>query len=249
MIAIIAAVPLETELLRRALSPCEVRNCGHLDLFRGSLEGHPLVLLHCGIGKANAAAGATVLLETERRPRALINIGCGGAYPESGLTLGDLALASAELYGDEGVAAVEGFLDMEALNLPLAQHHSQRFYNRFPVDEELLQRTRELLQEALADSGHHLAVGPFVTVSTCSGTTAAGLTLGRRTGGICENMEGAAIAQICLRYDVPFLEIRGISNLTEDRDPGRWDLKAGAEAAQQAVRTLLARWYRQKDLA
>jgi futalosine hydrolase len=82
-----------------------------------------------------------------------------------------------------------------------------------------------------------------VTVSTCSGTARAGFELARRTGGICENMEGAAVAQICARQQLPFLELRGISNLVEDRDPAGWDLKAGAEIAQRALQVLLAGWH------
>ena len=55
-------------------------------------------------------------------------------------------------------------------------------------------------------------------------------------------MEGAAVAQLCARFGVPFFEVRGISNLVEDRDLSRWDLPAAAAAAQQAVRAVLAGW-------
>lgn len=248
MIALIAAVPLETDLLRRALSPCEVRSCGRLDLLRGTLDGQPVGLLHCGIGKANAAAAAAVLLETVR-PRAVFNLGCGGAYPDSALGIGDLAIASEEVFGDEGVVTPETFLDMEALGLPLLRRNGQSYFNRFPVDKDLLQRAKGILEAHTSGSKQRLAVGPFVTVSTCSGTTAAGRELSRRTRGICENMEGAAIAQTCIRFGTPFLELRGISNRTEDRDLSRWDLRAGAAAAQHALRTLLGHWYQEKDPA
>ncbi|MDD2501900.1 MAG: futalosine hydrolase, partial [Geobacter sp.] len=38
-----------------------------------------------------------------------------------------------------------------------------------------------------------------------------------------------------LRYGVPCLEIRGISNLVEDRDMARWDIGRAVEAAQRFV--------------
>lgn len=245
MIALIAAVPLETELLRRSLSPCEVRHCYGYDLYRGSIFGRPLCLLHSGVGKASAAAAATALLAV-CRPDALIMLGCGGAYPGSGLTVGDLALATAEIYGDEGVLAPTGFLDLEAIGLPLVERDGVRLYNRFPVDLKLLEKARPLLAQAAESSGLKLAAGSFVTVSTGSGTVRAGVELARRTGGICENMEGAAVAQICIRQQIPFLEVRGISNLVEDRDLSRWNLKAGAESAQRAVQVLLAGWHGDK---
>lgn len=239
MIALLAAVPIETELLRRGLSPCEVRRQHGYDLYCGSLGGRAVCLLHTGVGKANAAAAVTALLAC-CRPAAVVVVGCGGAYPDSGLGVGDLALATAEVYGDEGVLAPEGFRDMEAIGLPLVEREGLRLFNHFSVDLLLLEKARVRLQAAAAESGWRLAEGPFVTVSTGSGTALAGAELARRTGGICENMEGAAAAQICVRHMVPFLEIRGISNLVEDRDLSRWDLKAGAEVAQRGVLALLA---------
>jgi futalosine hydrolase len=241
MIALIAAVPFETELLRRRLAPCEVRSCGRRDLYRGTLFGHPAVLLHSGVGKAGAAAAATVMLEF-CRPTVVLVLGCGGAYPGSSLDVGDLALATEEVYGDEGVLTPEGFRDLEELGFPTVERNGRRFFNRFAADPDLLRSARPLMEQAAVAAGRKLAAGPLVTVSTCSGTKAAGLELARRTGGICENMEGAAVAQVCALHGTPFLEIRGISNLTEDRDLASWDLKGAAEMAQQAVKAFLGGW-------
>lgn len=248
MIALVAAVPLETELLRRYLSPCEVRICGRRELFRGTIFGQPAVLMHCGVGKANAAAAVSALIDL-CHPSLVISVGCGGAYPGSGLVVGDLALATEEVYGDEGVRAPEGFLDMEDLGFALVQRNGHRLYNRFPVSIPLVERVRPVLEHAAAAQGRKMAAGTFVTVSTGSGTDAMALDLAARTGGICENMEGAALAQICALHDVSFLEFRGISNPTGDRNLALWDLRQGAEMAQLAVRALMTAWRDQKDRA
>jgi futalosine hydrolase len=63
-----------------------------------------------------------------------------------------------------------------------------------------------------------------------------------RTGGICENMEGAAVALACQQLSVPLLEVRGISNLVEDRDTSRWNLPLAMSSAQNAIITLLQAW-------
>jgi futalosine hydrolase len=68
------------------------------------------------------------------------------------------------------------------------------------------------------------------------------MALAHRTGGLCENMEGAAVALACQQMSVPLLEVRGISNLVEDHDPARWDLPRGMAAAQHAIRVLLQTW-------
>ncbi|BCR03057.1 futalosine hydrolase [Desulfuromonas versatilis] len=248
MLALIAAVPMETELLRQQLFPCEVRECGRRELLQGRLSGRPVALLHSGVGKAGAAAATQALLE-KLRPAAVINFGCGGAYPGSGLRVGDLALANEEVFGDEGVIAPAGFLDMEQLGFPLLEKGGRRLFNRFPVDGQLLGSARRLLADFALAQGCKMAVGPLVTVSSCSGLERLGWELAERTGGICENMEGAAVAQQCALYDTPLVALRGISNLVEDRDMKRWDLKLAARNAQLAVQTLLAHWPLVKETA
>jgi len=57
-------------------------------------------------------------------------------------------------------------------------------------------------------------------------------------------MEGAAAAQVAELHGVPWLEMRGISNIVEDRDLKKWDIPAAAEAAQMAVRQVLDCWDR-----
>lgn len=238
MIAIVAAVPLETARLRRSLSPCEVRRCGQRDLFLGVLYGRKIALLHSGIGKVNAASAVTALLENYR-PKAIIVIGCGGAYPNSSLGIGDLALATEEIFADEGVATPEGFRPFSDLGFPLLPNQGPIFENRFPADRQLLKDAQPFFEQTAAHAGRKLIAGPLVTVSTCSGSAHAGQDLEKRTGGLCENMEGAAIAQVCRMYGMPFLELRGISNLVEIRDLAKWDLSGAADIAQRALSAFL----------
>jgi futalosine hydrolase len=53
-------------------------------------------------------------------------------------------------------------------------------------------------------------------------------------------MEGAAVAQIAALYGIPMLEVRGISNMVEDRDLRRWDKKTASLNCQKAVLELTA---------
>jgi futalosine hydrolase len=74
--------------------------------------------------------------------------------------------------------------------------------------------------------------GPFLTLSIVTGVRALGDELHDRFGALCESMEGAAAAHVCALHDIPFLEVRGISNLVEDRDRSKWRITEAAEAAQ-----------------
>jgi len=235
MIALIAAVPVETDRFRSELSPLANNT------WNGRIAGNQIVLAHTGVGKANAAATCTELI-LQQRPTAMILFGCGGAYLDSGLQIGDLAVASEEIFGDEGSLSQDGFLNLEQLDLPLDSTNGQRLYNRIPLDGALSEMAASSLSGFCASENRQLKSGPFVTVSTCSGTMASSLELEGRTGGICENMEGAAAALVCHRYGVPLIEVRGISNLVEDRNSSAWNLPAATGTAQNAVRFLLANW-------
>lgn len=229
-ILIQAAVPRELELLTSMLEGRRSGGRGLYPAIEGFLGESSLVCCAGGVGKANAAASATYLLE-QYRPSLMIITGCGGAYPGSGLAVGDLAVASDELFADEGTATPDGWLDLRAMQLPLYTQQQRQYYNTIPLSHHAAEKAMQL-----ADThGVRLTRGRFLTVSTCSGTRARGLELRRRHQAICENMEGASCALVALRYGVPCLEIRGISNLVEDRDLSRWDLQLAIEAAQRFV--------------
>jgi futalosine hydrolase len=50
-----------------------------------------------------------------------------------------------------------------------------------------------------------------------------------------ESMEGAAFHYVCLQEGVPFLQLRGISNLIGDRDKDRWQMQQALENVQAAL--------------
>ncbi len=203
----------------------------------GQLDGVPVRVLVTGMGKSNAAHALTVLLERES-VGGIISFGVAGAYPGSGLTVGGTALASLAVYGDEGVQTPSGWMDTQGIGIPLVQDAEQPRFNAFPLDG-----TRVAAAErSLAAAGITMRTGPFVTVSCCSGTAQLGAERAQRFGGLCEDMESAALAHVCAIYRVPMLAVRGISNLVEDRDLSRWQLAEGIEAACRAVRVMVRSW-------
>ena len=230
-VALLCSVPFECERLRAALEDAAEARVGGKPGWTGTLDGVPVVLLPCGMGKTNAAHALTALLETHAI-RGAIGFGIGGAYPGAGLAVGGVALATECVYGDEGVLAPEGWISTEGIVIPL---WGGRF-NVFPVDAGWLAAARGALEEA----GIAVRCGPFVTVSCCSGTAdLAAERAARVPGALCEGMEGAALAHVAAIYGVPFLELRAVSNLVEDRDLARWRIAEAAQAAQAAVRVVV----------
>lgn len=229
-IIVTAATAGELSILLAALEGRERLLNFRRETYRGELAGWPAIAAVTGIGKVNAAAAVASLLE-RFAPELLINTGCAGAYRGSGLAVGDLAMATAELMGDEGVLAPDGWHSLELIGIPAVERSGERWFNTFPLTRWALDKADHLANTA----GLPLHRGTFITVSTASGTTKRGEELHRRFGGICENMEGGAAAQVALLYGVDCLEIRGVSNLVEDRDLSRWNIPLAAEKAQEFI--------------
>lgn len=200
----------------------------------GSLAGREIMLVTGGMGKTNAAQALTALLE-RLRADAVVGFGVGGAYPGSGLEVGGVALAAAEIYADEGVATPDGWIPTESIGIPLARVAGGELYNEFPVDAARLAAAADALRRA----GIAASTGPFATVSTCSGTSLRGSEIASRHAAVCETMEGAAYAHVAALYGRPFLEVRGISNLVEDRDLSTWRLTEAAESAARALEIIV----------
>jgi futalosine hydrolase len=237
-LALVCSVPLECARLRDALADAGETSIGRKPAWTGRLDGAEVVLLAGGMGKTNAAHALTALLEA-MPVRGVIGFGIGGAYPGSGLGVGGIALATEAVYGDEGVQAPGGWMSTEGIGIPLWQSGEARTFNRFRADAARVERART----ALAAAGYDVRTGPFVTVSCCSGTAVLGAAMVERfPGALCEGMEGAALAHVAAIYGVPFLELRAVSNLVEDRDLSRWRIRDAAEAAQAAVRVVIGAW-------
>lgn len=175
-----------------------------------------------GVGAVNAAHAVTVAIVRDR-PDAVVVCGVGGAYPGSGLAIGEVACAEVECYGDLGAASPSGFLDMKALGFPVIAGPPP-IYNDLPLQVFPAARRAK-----------------FVTVTTCTGTADAAGAIEARTGGAVENMEGAAIAHVACLHGVPVGEVRGISNLVTNRDTTAWRLRDAAVAAQEVLLAWIAR--------
>ena len=232
-LALICSVPLEAEPLQTLLLEREPFAVGRRSAVSGRLEGREVIVISGGMGKTNAAQALTALLES-REIAGVVGFGVGGAYPGSGLEPGDVAIATSEIYGDEGVAAPQGWLTTREIGIPLLDQGDLRHFNEFPIAPPRLAAAFGALRAA----GIVSIAGTFVTVSCCSGTAARGEELARRFDAVCESMEGAAYAHVAALYGLPFLELRGISNLVEDRDLSRWRLRDAARAAANAIAVL-----------
>ena len=242
--ALMAALPSEGALILDQCSIVRTETKGDLEILHGILADKKVLVTFSGLGKINAAAAAAAILSNYSVSR-LWMWGSAGAYDLAGVEINDVALASEEILGDEGVATISSWQPLDAIGISLIDTQVQPIFNRMEVDPLELKRSGQLLGEwQRIPPAPRIHVGSFVTVSAVSGSPARARLLSNRYSALCENMEGGAVAQVCLRYRVPFLEIRGLSNRAGDRNKKRWQLSKALNNCQRALLYLLENWHK-----
>lgn len=132
-------------------------------------------------------------------PSAILNIGIAGAYPNSGLAIGDLVLGTQEVYGDIG------------FTLPEPPHFR-------PITASPFGSFYQNPLTLWVPHGLLLAQGRGCTVNSCTGTHTQGEHRETLFQAQFETMEGAAVAQWGHQWGIPVCELRAISNIAADRD-------------------------------
>ncbi len=176
-----------------------------------------------GMGPVEAALGAYSLF-LEKGPGPAILAGIGGAYPGSGLAIGDLAFATVEYFGDLGLCYC--LLERDFVeNLPALKECSLR--------HPLLEKATLCLEEKFA-----IECGPFVTVCCATRDPKRGEILAlRHQGALIENMEGFSVAMAAKRSGVLLLELRAVSNLIAEPD-APWRVEEALERLGEALKWL-----------
>lgn len=217
---IIGALPEEIQFLLQELhhsgkKVTEVRR-GSMDFFEGEIRSQSVVVCRCGVGKVHAAMCSQILI-SEFGVKRIINTGAAGGL-DSRLSLFDIVVSTEAVQHDFNVtpfgyepACIPGF------NSPF-----------FVADSEL----REIAKKGFV---HVLASFPegAPTPSLYEGRIATGdvfvaenslrSEIVERFFPACVEMEGAAIAQVCTTFGIPFLILRSISDLADNSADSTYD--------------------------
>ncbi|WP_432695220.1 5'-methylthioadenosine/S-adenosylhomocysteine nucleosidase [Marinobacterium sp. YM272] len=197
-VAIIGAMDQEVEQLKESLTGREHQVIGGFDFYTGKLDGTDVVLLKSGIGKVNAAISSTLLLY-QFKPTCVINTGSAGGF-DSELEVGDVVISEEVRHHDVDLT-IFGYEHGQVPGLPPA----------FTPDPLLVRFAEE-------------SIDNMKGMKTVNGLIATGDTFMDKADRVeatrelfptmkaCE-MEAAAIAQACHRFDTPFIIIRALSDI------------------------------------
>ncbi|MBL4560697.1 MAG: 5'-methylthioadenosine/S-adenosylhomocysteine nucleosidase [Labilibaculum sp.] len=197
-IGIIGAMEVEVVKLREQLSNRNEQKKGSFVFYTGNFNDVEIVLLQSGIGKVNAAIGTALLIDNFQ-PDYVINTGVAGGFPGD-LKVGDIVISEEVIHHDMD-CTVFGYKMGQVPGMPAS----------FAANEKLI---------SLADKSVH----QLTDLQTKKATILTGdqfMNNAEATNKIKElfpaaeavEMEGAAIAQTCFQFNIPFVVIRSISDI------------------------------------
>jgi futalosine hydrolase len=175
---------------------------------------HGVSVLAGGVGAARVAAAASRALAADPGLGAVISAGIGGAFPGKAKP-GGLLLARRIVAADLGADSPDGFLSVDELGFGSAVAQAGRI------------------------PGLDAVVGSILTVNTATGTEEGAAELLRRhPEAVGEAMEGFGVAAAAQLADVPFAEVRAVSNFVGVRDRDSWRLDLAFAALTAAARPI-----------
>jgi futalosine hydrolase len=159
-----------------------------------------------GIGLVSATYHITKAV-AQKRPGMLIMGGIAGAFDPS-IPMAAVRAIRHEMLGDMGVEELGRFNSLFAMQL-LELDHFPYTDGRLTANEEVLARTGLLIADG-------------ISVNEISTSVKRREYYSNELGAAVESMEGAALHFIGLMENIPFLQIRGISNTVGERDKANW---------------------------
>jgi adenosylhomocysteine nucleosidase len=169
-----------------------------LTFYRGRLYNHRVVLVRGGVGKVNAAMCATLLLDS-LSVKSIIVLGLAGSLVDT-LHIGDLVISEDVIQHDVDSTA----LDLPIGTLPETQLRAIR------ADSRLVELAFDASRYVLGGDSHkgRILTGDQFIVDTKHVTFLRNLL-----NGMCVEMEGAAVAQICDIEGIPYVVVRCIAEV------------------------------------
>lgn len=219
-IGIIGAMDTELEALKQAALISKTGQVAGMEFCQGILEGKEVVIVKCGMGKVNAGICANTLINDFGCGR-VINTGVAGSL-DNRIDIGDIVIS---------VDAVQHDFTVEAIGFKRGEIPYTGLY-AFPADETMRQAAVRAAGEAASEikvfEGRVCSGDQFIS------TAAQKEEIISHFGGLCCEMEGAAVAQVCYLNDTPFVIIRAISDKEDGSQHVEFEVFQEAAAANCA---------------
>lgn len=211
LVGIMGAMDVEVALIREEMKVEQVDTISRRIFTVGKLNDVPCICVKAGIGKVNAALTAEILIRNYGVDAIIFTGVAGGINPE--LNIGDIVIAERVLHHDFGQVMPDVFIPWDTVG--------------FIADSFLVTITAQAAEKATFDTIPHkigkktsyvpqVVIGRVTTGDQFIASEEKREWIEKKFRADCVEMEGAAVAQVCVINDIPFVIIRSLSDLANE---------------------------------
>lgn len=186
----------------------------------GKITTHTVTIVIAGVGSLQTTYGLMKAVQ-QQRPDLIIQAGIGGSfspvYPP-----GTVVLIEKEITGDLGVEEEQTFKDVFDMGFLDA--------NAFPYASKWL-----VNPQAASWTMNDLPLVKGITVNEVTTRPERINQLQKKYQPVVESMEGAAMHLVALQENIPFVQLRAVSNIVGERNKTNWKIKEAIGALNEAV--------------
>jgi len=211
-------------LLLTAATAAEIQPCiDFLEKNNFTLQPHDTEVLITGVGAVATTYSLTHHL-IHHKPGLVIQAGIAGSFRQN--KAGEVVTVKEDFFGDAGVWENEQFNNI--FDLRLADDNQAPFTNR-----SLTNPYQKLLHLSGQEQVKAITVNEISTDARRIEWYKQNLT------PVVESMEGAAFHYVCLQENIPFLQVRSVSNGVGERDKSKWIMQEAINNLNEKIISLL----------
>jgi len=200
-VVIVSAASIETDRIKQSITPA----------FTNGLQ---VSFCATGVGMLSTCYFLTKLI-FEQKPDVIIQAGIAGSFDKT-IALGSVVAVKEECAGDIGVE--ENGLFNDVFDMKFEDANALPYTNKMLVNPHLSQLNLLGLDEVAG-----------LTINEISTRRKRIEQLKSKYNPVVESMEGAALHYVGLQMQVPFIQIRAISNYVGERDKAKWGFNDALE--------------------
>ncbi len=220
MIGIIGAIDKELTLYFHEMLIEKTEIIADKTFYIGKIKSHYVVVVKSGIGKVNAAITATILL-TRYNCRMVINTGVAGGL--SPLKVGDIILAKGIAYFDVSLTEIDDVPYGQMADDPLIVY----------MDDFYLNKAENIFRKL----GYSYLIGNLVSGDKFVTSKKDIRKILRNVDNVIGvEMEGMAIAITAYKFQVPFISIRGVSDIIDSKNQTIEYSKTSKDVAEKTTK-------------
>ncbi|MEE2954151.1 MAG: futalosine hydrolase [Bacteroidota bacterium] len=164
------------------------------EILEDNFSNHDILIT--GVGMVNTTFMLTKALDANSYDL-VINMGIAGSFCDL-INIGDVVEVNQDMFSEIGSESADKFLSPHEINLN--------------IDASFISAKQTKLRSVRA-----------ITVNTIHGNKLSIKDIKQRLNPEIESMEGAAFMMVCQKFKIKCVQLRGISNLIEERNKENWN--------------------------